>query len=191
MKDIENKIGQCRYFEKQIDHSVTFRDADTVLQDIIDEIEPEVTGTGNELFELYENINNMTQTEVFENLFETLLGTSFAEYVDRTLDVLKSQVNDPNTKTLDNGITITETKIKAIYTSYWNFEKTAYQSDCIVDQLTHEITDIEIIEDTDDDDIHDCDTVTINGAEYNVVSHDTYENLDDTEKKTTYWTARI
>lgn len=62
------------------------RDADTILEDIMDERETEVSGTGAEILELYLNAKNRND---FCKLFEAMTGCTFDEYLTRCEEVLQ------------------------------------------------------------------------------------------------------
>lgn len=64
----------------------TIRDADTVLQDILDETEPEITGLATEIIMLY---LNSTDKKSVSAMFETITGCSFEEYLDRSISAMQ------------------------------------------------------------------------------------------------------
>ena len=66
-------------------------DADTVLADILDNMETEVTGSGFELIELYQR---STDKPGFCRLFEALTGTSWTKFIEESLRVM-TQGNEP------------------------------------------------------------------------------------------------
>lgn len=55
-------------------------DADTVLADIMQEADFEITGLGKEIFDIYKKTRDR---EAFENLFYSLSGETFEEYIIR------------------------------------------------------------------------------------------------------------
>lgn len=64
----------------------TIRDADTVLQDIFDEIEPEVTGVATEIINLYLNFDDAVS---IAKMFEVMTGCSFEAFLDRAIQVME------------------------------------------------------------------------------------------------------
>lgn len=82
---ILTKIEMVRNHDTNLDKTKEFVDADCVLQNAFNEAETEVSGTAEELFELYENCST-SEKDVFERLFEMMLGKSFSEYLDDCLD---------------------------------------------------------------------------------------------------------
>ncbi len=82
---ILSKIEMVRNHDANLDKTKEFVDADCVLQNAFSEAETEVSGTAEELFELYENCST-SEKDVFERLFEMMLGKSFSEYLDDCLD---------------------------------------------------------------------------------------------------------
>lgn len=64
-------------------------DADTVLADIFDNMEKEVTGTGFELIELY---MRSTDKSGFCRLFEAITGTTWTQFIDESLRVMTADV---------------------------------------------------------------------------------------------------
>lgn len=65
--------------------SGVIHDADTVLADIFDNMEKEVTGTGFELIELY---MRSTDKPGFCRLFEAITGTTWTQFIDESLRVM-------------------------------------------------------------------------------------------------------
>ena len=57
-------------------------DADIVLADLIEQIDPPTTGCGKELLEAYLRADSK---DSFMNCFELITGVSFEEYVDRCI----------------------------------------------------------------------------------------------------------
>ena len=60
-------------------------DADTVLADILDNMETEVTGSGFELIQLY---LSSCDKAGFCRMFEVMTGTTWNSYLDETLRVM-------------------------------------------------------------------------------------------------------
>lgn len=59
------------------------RDADTVLDDILEDIPLEINGVGPEIINVFLESKDH---ESIAKFFEALTGTSFEEYLDRTLE---------------------------------------------------------------------------------------------------------
>lgn len=64
-----------------------FKDADTVLQDILDSMESEITCASDELIGIYKSSNDK---ESFEKLFAALTGTSFQQYLSVSIDAVRA-----------------------------------------------------------------------------------------------------
>ena len=80
------KIEMVRNHDANLDKTKEFVDADCVLQNAFSEAETEVSGTAEELFGFYETLQFPSEKDVFERLFEMMLGKSFSEYLDDCLD---------------------------------------------------------------------------------------------------------
>lgn len=61
-------------------HDGVIQDADTVLADIMQTADFEITGLGKEIFEIYKKTRDK---EAFEDLFYSLSGETFEEYIGR------------------------------------------------------------------------------------------------------------
>lgn len=70
------------------------RDADTILQDILNDMECDVTGSGFELIQLYLDSHDR---DGFCRLFEAMTGTTWTSYLDETLRVM-TQIAQPEEK---------------------------------------------------------------------------------------------
>lgn len=68
------------------------RDADTVLQDIYDAMEDEVTGTGFELIQLYLTAHDKVG---FCRLFEAMTGTKWTSFLNESLRVMTQCTQPP------------------------------------------------------------------------------------------------
>ena len=65
-----------------------FQDPDTILADILDDMDTHITGQAEELFQMYES---SADTTTFEVLFEALTGESFGKYLKNVAKTLKTQ----------------------------------------------------------------------------------------------------
>ena len=74
------KLALSLYDQTPKDTIIT--DADTVLADLIEQIDPQTTGCGKELLEAYLRTDSK---DSFMNCFELITGVSFEEYVDRCI----------------------------------------------------------------------------------------------------------
>lgn len=59
------------------------KDSDTILADIVNEADMEITGLSMEILETWQNSHDK---ESVEKLFESLTGTSFEDYLTRCID---------------------------------------------------------------------------------------------------------
>ncbi|HBT65619.1 MAG TPA: hypothetical protein DEB10_13265 [Ruminococcaceae bacterium] len=58
-------------------------DADTILADILDSVDTEVTGLAKEIFQIWQNA---ADKEAVESLFAALTDVSFDEYLERCIE---------------------------------------------------------------------------------------------------------
>lgn len=71
----------------------------------------------------------------------------------------------------------------AIFTSVWNGNEFEVETSCKVNMDTREVFDIEV-SDADADMLHtlDCEYVTIDGIEYDVVPQDEFDDYDEDDE---------
>ena len=67
------------------------RDADTILEDYMDNRETEISGIAEEVFDIYKNT---TDKESVKAMFEALVGTSFDDYVKDCIKNTTKSMND-------------------------------------------------------------------------------------------------
>lgn len=67
------------------------RDADTILEDHLDNRETEISGIAEEVFDIYKNT---TDKESVKAMFEALVGTSFDDYVKDCIKNTTKSMND-------------------------------------------------------------------------------------------------
>ena len=81
-KNIRKQIGRIDFIIKKdtLRNDGVIRDADTVLADIMQNADFEITGLGKEIFEIYKKTSDK---EAFENLFYSLSGETFDNYIGR------------------------------------------------------------------------------------------------------------
>lgn len=82
--DIDKAAAKILSLQHKMSDGVVF-DADTVLADILDNMETEVTGSGFELIELYQR---SADKPGFCQLFESLTGTSWSAFIEEALRVM-------------------------------------------------------------------------------------------------------
>lgn len=83
MDNYMRKINDIRQYAAQHPNGdPSGRDQDTILSDIYDNIETEVSGHAEELFKLFEKSKDR---DTFIKLFYAITGESFAEYLNRVL----------------------------------------------------------------------------------------------------------
>lgn len=83
-----DRIARIRTYESS--QPKTGQDADTLLADILENMEIEITGQAEELFGIYEQSDDKAS---FEKLFEAITGTAFDMYLDAVIQHYESQTN--------------------------------------------------------------------------------------------------
>lgn len=81
-KGVRKQIGRIDFVIKKdtLRHDGIIQDADTILADIMQTADFEVTGLGKEIFEIYKKTRDK---EAFENLFYSLSGETFDNYIGK------------------------------------------------------------------------------------------------------------
>lgn len=76
------QIGRIDFVIKKdaLRNDGVIRDADTVLADIMQDADFEITGLGKEIFEIYKKTSDK---EAFESLFYSLSGETFDNYIGK------------------------------------------------------------------------------------------------------------
>jgi hypothetical protein len=85
MNNMNDKCYKVLHMQSTMPNG-TIRDADTVLQDVFDETEPEITGLATEIIMLY---LNSTDKDSVSAMFEAITGCSFKEYLDRSISAMR------------------------------------------------------------------------------------------------------
>ena len=73
-------------------NGVAFQDADTILQDIFDEMEPEVTGVAKELITVYLNATNRKD---IEKAFLIMTGVTWNSFIDKAYTAMSEAITAP------------------------------------------------------------------------------------------------
>lgn len=107
-------------YQKQVDRVVelsnklpedsSIQDCDTILADILDEADHEITGIGTDVLDLY---TKSSDKERISQLFEVLTGTEFSDYLNKCERIINDQLNNnPNgiIKLVNAGLTIAEAR---------------------------------------------------------------------------------
>lgn len=81
-KYVRSQIGRIDFIIKKdtLRNDGVIRDADTVLADIMQNADFEITGLGKEIFEIYKKTSDK---EAFENLFYSLSGETFENFIGK------------------------------------------------------------------------------------------------------------
>ena len=91
-------------YQKQVDRVVelsnklpedsSIQDCDTILADILDEADHEITGIGADVLDIY---TESSDKERISLLFEVLTGTEFSDYLNKCERIINDQLNNnPN-----------------------------------------------------------------------------------------------
>ena len=72
-------------------NGVSFQDADTILQDIFDEMETEVTGVAKELITVYLNATNRQDVE---KTFLVMTGVTWNSFIDKAYTAMSNTINN-------------------------------------------------------------------------------------------------
>lgn len=94
VRELLNEVNELygEFLEKQlrdeIDHS--FRDPDTILADLMDDQDFEVSGTAVELFMMYIEAEN--DRETFNHMFSFFTGKKFKDYLKECKEVLEHEI---------------------------------------------------------------------------------------------------
>ena len=94
VRELLNEVNELygEFLEKQlrdeIDHS--FRDPNTILADLMDDQDFEVSGTAAELFMIYIEAEN--DRETFNHMFEFFTGKEFEDYLKECKEVLEHEI---------------------------------------------------------------------------------------------------
>lgn len=107
-------------YQKQVDKIVelsnklpkdsSIQDCDTILADILDEADHEITGIGTDVLDLY---TESSDKERISQLFEVLTGTEFSDYLNKCEKIIQNQIyNNPNgiVKLVNAGLTAAEAR---------------------------------------------------------------------------------
>lgn len=93
---VNNYISKTKEVIKEIldtedaEHTGLYRDADTILADIIDETDTEVSGSGYKIIKYWNDAPDESK-QYIEFTFESLTGITFHEYIDRCTAILPSK----------------------------------------------------------------------------------------------------
>lgn len=94
VRELLNEVNELygEFLEKQlrdeIDHS--FRDPNTILADLMDDQDFEVSGTAVELFMIYIEAEN--DRETFNHMFSFFTGKEFKDYLKECKEVLEHEI---------------------------------------------------------------------------------------------------
>ena len=91
---IEERIKKVKELHNEVNATVfgtAFHDADTILVDLQEEgLDIDATGVANEIFDIYKKTSDK---KAFLDLFESLVGTSFASYLRKCETGIKTIKN--------------------------------------------------------------------------------------------------
>jgi hypothetical protein len=85
MKSMNDKCYKVLHMQSAMPNG-TIRDANTVLQDVLDKTEPEITGLAAEIITLYLESSDKKSMSA---MFEAMTGCSFEEYLDRSISAMQ------------------------------------------------------------------------------------------------------
>lgn len=87
---IRNMFETLMFLEKQLEGQSVIQDADTVLADILEDVDFEITGIAADLLKIHQNSKDR---ESVETCFEILTGWTIPDYLKKCIATILEQKN--------------------------------------------------------------------------------------------------